>query len=49
MGYEEPCCQYSDLPWFYKVLDTATDDDIEIRVCGDESTANKDYPALYSA
>ena len=43
---EAPCCKRSDLPWFYKAFDTATNDDIEIRVCGDENTNNEDTPIL---
>ena len=43
---EVPCCKHADLPWFYKVFDTATDDDVEIRVCGDENTNNEDSPIL---
>ena len=39
---EVPCCQYADLPWFYKVLDVATDDHIEIRICADQETDNED-------
>ena len=43
-GLESPCCTSADLPWFYKKLDSPTDDYIEARVCGDESTANEDVP-----
>ena len=41
---EAPCCKHPDLPWFYKAFDAATNDDIEIRICGDEGTANEDTP-----
>ena len=45
---EAPCCKHPNLPWFYKAFDTATDDDIEIRICGDESTSNEETPvSLY--
>ena len=41
-GLEGPCCPAnSTMPWFYRSLDTHTNDDIELRVCGtftDEDT-----------
>ena len=45
---EDPCCDKPGLPWFRKVLEDETSDDIELRVCGEESTNNEDSPvALY--
>ena len=45
-GIEGPCCDGA--PWFYKALESATDDDIELRVCGLHSTLSADTPiSLY--
>ena len=44
---ETPCCQIPGLPWFTKTLSTNTTADVELRVCGDESTANEDTPVSY--
>ena len=33
---EASCCTNSTMPWFYRVLDDITRDDIELRVCGTE-------------
>ena len=33
---EQTCCQVHGLPWFHKVLNSTTMDNIEMRVCGDE-------------
>ena len=44
---EEPCCNVTGLPWFHKTLSSMTEDDIELRVCCDSSTADEDVP--YSA
>ena len=42
---EQNCCNISSLPWFHKVLSSnTTTDDIELRVCCDESTDNEDVP-----
>ena len=41
---EQECCQASGLPWFHKVLSSTTNDYIELRVCGDESTSNENVP-----
>ena len=40
---EEKCCT-SKQPWFYKVLDCATTEDIELRICGNEGTDFEDVP-----
>ena len=38
---ETDCCTTTDQPWFHKVLDTTTGDDIEIRLCINEATSNE--------
>ena len=38
------CCTPHSGPWFNTTLTAPTTDDIEIRICGDESTANEDTP-----
>ncbi len=35
------CCSFNNPPWFYKELPESTTDDIEIRVCIDEESANE--------
>lgn len=44
---ELSCCQSPNLPWFNKVLSTATSDPIELRVCGNEATSNEDNPVAF--
>ena len=44
---ESTCCAAPGLPWFHKTLDNATTDYIELRVCGDEGTANEDTPIVF--
>ena len=47
-GNEGPCCNAPGIPWFHKVFNSSTTDDIELRVCADESTYNEDTPiSLY--
>ena len=36
------CCSFNHPPWFYKQLPQATTDDIEMRVCLDDSKLNED-------
>ena len=36
------CCSFNNPPWFHKQLPSATTDDIEMRVCRDESRHNED-------
>ena len=44
-GLEGPCCPAnSTMPWFYRSLDTHTNDDIELRVCADGPVADRDIP-----
>ena len=38
------CCAPHSGPWFNTTLTAPTTDDIEIRICADESTANEDTP-----
>ena len=47
-GDEGHCCNVPGIPWFHKVLNTTTSDDIELRVCGDYKTDEEDVPvSLY--
>ena len=41
---EAPCCTHPNLPWFNKTLNGTTNEDIEVRVCGDQPTSNEDTP-----
>ena len=42
-GLEGPCCPAnSTMPWFYRSLDTHTNDDIELRVCASSFHDNED-------
>ena len=43
---EASCCTNSKMPWFYRVLDDITQDDIELRVCGDEGVSNDEDTPL---
>ena len=36
------CCSFNNPPWFHKKLPSVTTDDIEMRVCSDESRDNED-------
>ncbi len=40
-GGSSTCCQFNNPPWFCKQLPQPTTDDIEFRLCGDESTNNE--------
>uniref|UniRef100_A0A1X7SXB0 Fibrinogen C-terminal domain-containing protein n=1 Tax=Amphimedon queenslandica TaxID=400682 RepID=A0A1X7SXB0_AMPQE len=44
---EGNCCNATGIPWFNKVLGTTTTDYLELRVCGDEGTANEDAPVSF--
>ncbi|XP_065883204.1 uncharacterized protein [Dysidea avara] len=35
------CCDNPNLPWFYRELDMATMDDVEVRICADEDFDNE--------
>jgi len=45
------CCDNSNLPWFYKELNMATMDDVEVRICTDQVFSDEaifvDQLALY--
>ena len=41
---EASCCTNSKMPWFYRVLDDMTQDDIELRVCSDGGPPEEDTP-----
>ena len=44
-GSEGPCCTNTNQPWFHKVLNATTNEDIELRMCGSESpTGDEDTP-----
>ena len=45
---EGDCCtSRPSLPWFNKVLSTASTDYLELRVCGDQSTNDEDTPVSF--
>ena len=46
-GNEGPCCNAPGIPWFHKVLNSFTTDDIEVRVCGNSRTAEDAPVSLY--
>ena len=46
-GVEGNCCTAPGLPWFHKVLKTTTTDYLELRVCGDEGTADEESPVSF--
>ena len=41
-GPQSTCCSFNSPPWFYKQLPQTTTDDIEMRVCRDETRFNED-------
>ena len=41
---ETSCCTNSKMPWFYRILDDMTQDDIELRVCGNQGLPDEDTP-----
>ena len=43
-GLERTCCNPPNLPWFCKKLPEPTTDDLEFRLCADESRTNEDIP-----
>ena len=44
-GIESNCCTTPNMPWFLKTLNEEANDDIELRVCGDQSpTTNEETP-----
>ena len=38
------CCTFNNPPWFCKELPASTTDDIEVRICADQSAPNEDSP-----
>ena len=43
-GGTSTCCEFNNPPWFFKQLPQPTTDDIELRICGDQSTSDEDTP-----
>ena len=43
-GGTSTCCEFNNPPWFCKRLPQPTTDDIELRICGDQSTSDEDTP-----
>ena len=43
---EASCCTNSKMPWFYRVLDDITQEDIELRVCSDQGVSNDEEVPL---
>ena len=43
-GGTSTCCSFNNPPWFCKQLPQSTTDDIELRLCGDNSISNEDTP-----
>jgi len=41
-GSTSSCCRFNSPPWFCKQLPQPTTDDIELRLCGDQSISNED-------
>ena len=41
-GPRSTCCSFNSPPWFCKQLPQPTMDDIELRLCSDQSTSNED-------
>ena len=41
-GARSTCCSFNSPPWFCKQLPQPTTDDIELRLCSDQSTSNED-------
>ena len=41
---EVPCCNNTTMPWFYRVLNNTTQEDIELRVCSNRGDHNDDTP-----
>ncbi len=40
-GNGTTCCDYNEPPWFFRRLDVATSDDLEVRICADQYTTNE--------
>ena len=46
-GATSTCCQFNKPPWFYANLPGATSDDLELRICQDESSQNENMIVAY--
>ena len=44
---EGNCCSATGLPWFNNILNSATTDYIELRVCGDQGTSDENVPVSF--
>ncbi|XP_019849581.1 PREDICTED: uncharacterized protein LOC109580624 [Amphimedon queenslandica] len=44
---EVNCCKAHGLPWFHKNLGYTTNDDIELRICGDQSQTDEDARVFF--
>ena len=43
-GGTSTCCEFNNPPWFCKQLPQPTTDDIELRLCSDQSIGDEDTP-----
>ena len=43
-GSTSSCCTFNSPPWFNVQLSSPTSDDIEVRICGDQSIRDEDTP-----
>jgi len=43
-GGPSTCCSFNNPPWFSTALPETTSDDIEVRICGNQSPSNEDTP-----
>ena len=43
-GPTSSCCTFNSPPWFNVTLSTPTADDIEVRICGDQTLGDEDTP-----
>ena len=41
-GQLSTCCSFNNPPWFMKELSSSTNDDIEMRLCADQSRSDED-------
>uniref|UniRef100_A0A1X7VDH7 Fibrinogen C-terminal domain-containing protein n=1 Tax=Amphimedon queenslandica TaxID=400682 RepID=A0A1X7VDH7_AMPQE len=41
------CCSAPGIPWFHRTYSVATNDNLELRVCGDQGTGDEDTPFGY--
>ena len=43
-GPTSTCCTFNNPPWFYNQLPSPTTDSIEVRLCGDFTLADENFP-----